>query len=628
MVKFGNELGINTLIYGAQQGYQVADELAEQNIPVLLNAKWPERSKDGDPDADVALSTLRFRDRAPTTPAEFERAGVQFAFYSGGAKPDELMANVRKSIALGLSQEVAIHAFTLGPAALFGVSDRVGSLEEGKIANITVTDGDLFAKDTKVKMVFVDGKRFEVDGGSSTTMARGEEAEEAEGADEEEFLPPVPMVQDRGPINPSSVTLIQNATILTVSQGTIENGSILIRDGKIEEVGTDISAPGNATVIDASGKFVMPGIIDEHSHTAADAINEGSIAVSSMVDINDVINPTDISIYRAAAGGVTSASILHGSANPIGGLKAMIKMRWGEDADGLLLEGAPGGIKMALGENVKRDRDPDRYPGTRMGVMDVIRQALLDAQEYQAEWDAYNALSDREKRNVIPPRRDLKLEGIAGTLDGSTLVHVHAYRADETLQMLRVAEEFGIQIATLIHVLEGYKVADEIAAHGAGGSTFSDWWSYKMEAYDAIPYNAALMTERGVLTCINSDSDEEMRHLNQEAAKAMKWGGMSEENALRQITLNPAIMLGIDDKVGSIDVGKDADLVIYNNHPLSAYSIVEKTIIDGLVYFDREHDLALRQQLEQEKQALLDKEKGKQDKPRVTTDADGQEVQR
>jgi imidazolonepropionase-like amidohydrolase len=347
-----------------------------------------------------------------------------------------------------------------------------------------------------------------------------------------------------------------------------------------------------------------------------------------MVDINDVINPDDIAIYRAVAGGVTSASILHGSANPIGGLKAMIKMRWGEDADGLLLEGAPKGIKMALGENVKRDRDPDRYPGTRMGVMDVIRQALLDAQEYQAEWDAYNALSDRARRNVIPPRRDLKLEAIAGTLDGSTLVHVHSYRADEILQVLRVAEEFGIKIATLIHVLEGYKVADEIAAHGAGGSTFSDWWSYKMEAYDAIPYNAALMTERGVLTCINSDSDEEMRHLNQEAAKAMKWGGMSEEDALRQITLNPAIMLGIEDKVGSIDVGKDADLVIYNNHPLSAYSIVEKTIIDGLVYFDREHDRALRQQLEQEKQALLDKEKGKQDKPRVTTDADGQEVQR
>jgi imidazolonepropionase-like amidohydrolase len=635
MVKFGNELGINTLIYGVHQGYQIADELAEQNIPVLLNANWPERAKDGDPDADVALRVLRFRDRAPTTPAAFEQAGVQFAFYAGGAEPDKLMANVRKSIALGLSQEAAVRAFTLGPAELFGVADRVGSLEEGKIANITVTDGDLFAKDTKVKMVFVDGKRFEVDGAAATMARGGEEEEEGEegeaeeeGEEEEEVLPPVPMVQDRGPINPSNVTLIQNATILTVSQGTIENGSILIRDGKIAAVGTDIEAPGNATVIDASGKYVMPGIIDEHSHTAADAINEGSIAVSSMVDINDVINPDDIAIYRAVAGGVTSASILHGSANPIGGLKAMIKMRWGEDADGLLLEGAPKGIKMALGENVKRDRDPDRYPGTRMGVMDVIRQALLDAQEYQAEWDTYNALSDRERRNVIPPRRDLKLEAIAGTLDGSTLVHVHTYRADETLQMLRVAEEFGIKIATLIHVLEGYKVADEIAAHGAGGSTFSDWWSYKMEAYDAIPYNAALMTERGVLTCINSDSDEEMRHLNQEAAKAMKWGGMSEEDALRQITLNPAIMLGIEDRVGSIDVGKDADLVIYNNHPLSAYSIVEKTIIDGLVYFDREHDRALRQQLEQEKQALLDKEKGKQDKPRVTTDAEDQEVQR
>jgi len=628
-VTIGEQMGVNTLIYGAHGGYEVADELAEKSIPVLLNVNWPEPPENGDPDAEPALRVLRFRDRAPTTPGVFEDAGVQFAFYSGGASPSDLMANVRKSIALGLSQEAAVRAFTLSPAELFGVSDRLGSLDVGKIANLTVTDGDLFAHETSVKMVFVDGVRFEVDveGAEQMGGGSGEAAEEEEPEEPEEVAPPVPMTVDRGPIDPSDVTVVQNATILTVTQGTIENGSILIRNGKIAEVGTDISVPRGAKVIDATGKYVMPGIIDEHSHIATDAINEGSVAVSSMVDINDVLNPTDRSIYGAVAGGVTSASILHGSANPIGGQKAMIKMRWGEDADGMRFENAAPGLKFALGENVKRDRDPDRYPATRMGTMDVIRQAFLDAQEYKEEWDEYNALSERERRNVIPPRRDLKLEPLVSVMDGSMMAHIHAYRADETLQMIRLAEEFGFTIATLIHVLEGYKIADEIAEHGAGGSTFSDWWSYKMEAYDAIPYNAALMTERGVLSCINSDSDEEMRHLNQEAAKTMKWGGMSEEEALKLVTINPARMLRIDDRVGSIEVGKDADLVIYTNHPLSVYSRVEQTLIDGQVYFDREHDRMLREQLAQEKETLLQKERGgKGERPRVTTDDQGKEV--
>ncbi len=629
-VKIAEEMGVSPLIYGVHQGYQIAEELADKHIPVLLNANWPEPPTDGDPDAEPSIVELRFRDRAPTTPAAFERAGVRFAFYSGGAEPDKLLANVRKSIALGLPQDAAVRAFTLGPAELFGVSDRVGSLDVGKIANVLVTEGDLFAKDTKVKMVFVDGVKFEP---GRETVARGEEGErdeaetQAEAPEEEEvFEPPVPVTQDRGPLTDAQVVVVQNATILTVTQGTIENGSILIRDGKIAAVGTDIEVPRGAHVIDATGKYVTPGIIDEHSHIASDATNEGSISNSAMVEIEDVLNPDDIAIYRAAAGGVTTASILHGSANPIGGMKSVIKLRWGEDADGLLFAEAPPGIKMALGENVKRDREPDRYPATRMGTMDVIRQALIEAQEYRQEWQEYERLSERERRNVIPPRRDLKLENLAGVLDGTVLTHVHTYRADETLQIMRLMEEFDVRIASLIHVLEGYKVADEIAAHGAGGSTFSDWWSYKMEAYDAIPYNAALMTERGVVSCINSDSDEEMRHLNQEAAKAVKWGGMSEEEALKLVTLNPAIMLGIDEHVGSIEVGKDADLAIFDRHPLSTYAVVEKTIIDGQVYFDREHDKALRQQLEHEKQMLLEKERAKKaERPRVTTD---EEVER
>jgi imidazolonepropionase-like amidohydrolase len=328
-----------------------------------------------------------------------------------------------------------------------------------------------------------------------------------------------------------------------------------------------------------------------------------------MVGIEDVLDPDDVSIYRAAAGGVTTANVLHGSANPIGGKNAVIKMRYGADGGGLLMEGAPPGIKFALGENVIRDRTPTRYPNTRMGQQDVIRRAFIDAQEYMAEWERYEQARARGE-TVIPPRKDQKLEALAEVVRGERLVHAHSYRGDEILQLIRTAEEFGIRIATFQHVLEGYKVADEIAAHGAGASTFSDWWAYKMEAYDAIPYNAALMTERGVTVSINSDSGEEMRHLNQEAAKAMRWGGLDEHQALALVTLNPARQLGIDDRVGSLEVGKDADLVIYNGHPLSVFSSVDQTMIDGKIYFDREMDRERQGRMEAEKEALLAKHRG------------------
>lgn len=418
----------------------------------------------------------------------------------------------------------------------------------------------------------------------------------------------------------SGVTVIQNATILTVTQGTIENGSILIRNGKIARVGRRVRVPRGATVIDATGLYVIPGIIDAHSHIAADSINEGSVAVSSMTGIEDVLDPDDINIYRDLAGGVTTANVLHGSANPIGGKNAVIKLRWGTDAKGLLFEGAPPGIKFALGENPKRSNfppptgTPRRYPATRMGVMDVIRQAFIEARQYRREWQNYQHRRRAGEEHLIPPRRDLKLEPLVEILEGKRLVHSHCYRADEILQLIRLAEEFGFQIATFQHVLEGYKVAKEIAAHGAGASTFSDWWAYKVEAYDAIPYNAAIMTEKGVVVSINSDSAEEARHLNQEAAKAMKWGGLSETEALKLVTLNPAIQLGIADRVGSIEVGKDADLVLYDQNPLSVYAVPQKVLIDGVVYFDRQQDIARRAEIEKEKQALAEKGKEKKEK--------------
>ena len=417
------------------------------------------------------------------------------------------------------------------------------------------------------------------------------------------------------------VTLIKNATVLTVTRGTIENGDVLIRNGKIAAVGKNLKAPAGATVIDATGMYLLPGIIDCHSHIAVDGgVNEGSIAVSSMVGIEDVIDPEDIDIYRDLAGGVTTANVLHGSANPIGGLNAVIKLRWGQDARGLLFEGAKPGIKFALGENPKRSNFtpppgvPQRYPATRMGVMDVIREAFIDAREYRQKWQDYQKRVAAGEKNLLAPRKDLKLEPLVEILEGKRLVHAHCYRADEILQLIRLAEEFGFKIATFQHVLEGYKVAKEIAAHGAGASTFSDWWAYKVEAYDAIPYNAALMTQKGVVVSINSDSAEEARHLNQEAGKTVKFGGLSETEALKLVTLNPARQLQIADRVGSIEVGKDADLVLYDKHPLSVYSVPQKVLIDGQVYFDRQQDIARRAEIEKEKKALAEKDKKKEEK--------------
>jgi len=415
--------------------------------------------------------------------------------------------------------------------------------------------------------------------------------------------------------------VIQNATVLTVTKGSFK-GSVVVQDGKIVEVGEKVLVPPGAQIIDALGQYVMPGIIDAHSHIAADSINEGSVSVSSMVGIEDVLDPEDVAIYRALAGGVTTVNVLHGSANAIGGKCQVIKTRWGKDREGILFEGAKPGIKFALGENPKRQgmaagarvggAPPNlRYPGTRMGVEDVIRQAFNDARIYQAEWKGYNERKGRGE-TVIPPKRDLKLDALVEVLEGKRLVHAHCYRADEILMLLRVADEFGFKIKTLQHVLEGYKVAKEIKAHGAGASTFSDWWAYKVEAFDAIPYNAAIMVKKGVLVSLNSDSGELMRRLNTEAGKTMKYGGLSETEALSLITINPAKQMDLDNRVGSIEVGKDADLVIYDRHPLSSFAKVQKVLIDGTVYFERDRDITERQQRELRKKQLLEKEKQSQ----------------
>jgi imidazolonepropionase-like amidohydrolase len=411
--------------------------------------------------------------------------------------------------------------------------------------------------------------------------------------------------------------VIRNATILTISNGNI-NGSVVVHDGKIAQVGEKVSMPEGAQIIDAGGGFLMPGIVDCHTHIAVDGrINEHSVSISSMANVADAINPEDIDIFRALAGGVTTANVLHGSANAVGGQTVVMKLRWGLSAQEMIFEGATPGIKLALGENPKRQGNPAgdvsgqtanaRYPATRMGIEDTIREAFLEARAYKTEWDAYKSQVERGE-NPLPPRTDLKIEPLKEVLEGKRLVHVHCYRADEILMLLRLADEYGFKIRTLQHALEGYKVAKEIAASGAGVSTFSDWWSYKVEAFDAIPYNAAILQKKGVLVSLNSDDAELMRHLNTEAAKVIKYGGLSETEALAMITLNPAKQLGIDQRVGSVETGKDADLVIYDKHPLSNYAKVQKVLIDGRVYFDRDVEISKETVRAVEKQKLLEKE--------------------
>lgn len=701
--------GLEAMIYGGHGAWERIDALSDTGTPVLVDLDWPTAPKDRDPDAEDSLRELAHRRLAPAVPGMLAEAGIPFAFSTESlTSADDAMEAVREAVEAGLPPAAAIEALTLGAARIFGVDDRLGSIEAGKIANLVLASDAPWAEDAEVAAVFVDGRYFaeresdepqeppasdpsgtwdltmttprgtrdmtaefemsddgKVKGsvsseqgttdieegrmsgdrlsfemtrtaGSRTFTAKfsliveGEEAEgsmsagpmsmdikgtrtaiaSADEADESESES-VPIAEiraaidaQRGPYETRGSFAITGARVWTVSGSTLDDATVVVEGGKIAAVGTDVAIPEGAAVIDAEGRHLIPGIIDAHSHIAiSGGGNEGSVAVSSMVTIDDVINPDDISIYRALAGGVTTVNVLHGSSNPIGGGNAVIKLRWGRDADGLRLEGAPKGIKFALGENPKRSnfRPPPgiapRYPGSRMGVMDVIRQAFTEARAYRDAWKDHEAATARGD-SPMPPRRDLELETLVEILEGERLVHSHCYRADEILQLLRLAEEQGFQVATLQHVLEGYKVADEIAAHGAGASTFSDWWGYKVEAQDAIPHNAALMTERGVVVSINSDSSEEMRHLNHEAAKAVRWGGMDEVAALALVTLNPAIQLGIDDRVGSIEVGKDADLALYDSHPLSVRSTVLKTWVDGDLYFDVDAD--------RERQAAVD----------------------
>ncbi len=709
--QLAEDFDLRFLVKGSGHEYRMLEAIRAVGVPVILPVDFPQSgdlSVSTPEDAiDVTLETLRHWDLAPGNPGRMHRAGIPIALSSTGLeKATDFHDRVREAIAHGLAYETALAALTTTPASMLGLSRQLGTLEPGKLANMTITDGPLFAEDVNVQDVWVAGDRhvvtprpvvdprgawtvvlqgdslslaidgslkapkgtIDMDGTSiktarmelddariafnlenealgeagvwrfsgsirddriigrgvrpdgeslawSADRTRAREVEPPEmptsdmEADPPELYPPGAFGRKNAPAQPDHV-LVRNATVWTLDdRGRLDNADLLIREGKIVEVGTGLTAPEGALEIDGTGKHVTPGIIDAHSHTAIlEGINEGTQAVTAEVGIGDVVNSYDIALYRELAGGLTAANLLHGSANPIGGKNQVIKLRWGVDPEELKFTEAKPGIKFALGENVKRSNWrtlSDRYPQTRMGVEQIIRDRFRAAREYQQTWDRYNALAD--KSGVVPPRRDLELETLQEILAGERLVHCHSYRQDEILMLIRIADDFGFTIGTFQHVLEGYKVGPEIAAHGAGASTFSDWWAFKVEAYDAIPYNGALMHEAGVLVTFNSDSNELARRLNTEAAKAVKYGGVDEVEALKFVTLNAAKQLAIDPYVGSLETGKDADFVIWNGHPLSTYTKCEQTWIDGRKYFDVDEDKMMRIEVKKERSRLIQK---------------------
>jgi imidazolonepropionase-like amidohydrolase len=393
----------------------------------------------------------------------------------------------------------------------------------------------------------------------------------------------------------SGDVLIKNATVITITNGTLENTDVMVRKGIITEVGADLKAPKNTNIVDASGKFLMPGIIDAHSHLALEVINESSSPITAEVKMEDVIDPFDISIYRALAGGATISHGMHGSANVIGGQNVTLKHRYGSrDPEKLIMEEAPRTIKFALGENPTRvhGRGKNLQPRSRMGVEAVIRNGFEEALQYKTTWEKWNIEKQNKEVSTAPPTYNSRLQTLVDILDGKIIIHCHSYRADEIYMLIQVCRAYGIDKIVFSHVNEGFKVAPELAKYTMGASVFADWWAYKFEVYYSTAYNAAILTKNGVVTSINSDSDELIRHLYHEAAKTQRYGGLSDEEALALITINPAKQLGIDKWVGSIEVGKQADLVLFDNHPLSIYAIPQMTWVDGVRYFDRNNDQA------------------------------------
>ncbi len=629
-----DEFDTTTVIIGGREATKVVDRLKEEKVPVILRLDFGDEPKvlteaeyrkkaveDREETLRVQQHKLnRWKERVATAKALHE-AGIKFAFSSDAVgKTDSLHAKVRQVIAAGLPREAAVAALTSNAAEIVGMEKRLGTIEKGKLGHLVALSGPYGEEATKFRYVFADGLKFDLSkaqgspspaskkggrGGASAEAKKDEPKEEKKEAAKEEKKdepkkdeekeqgphvvdPPAEFDEDRVPATQTNGdVLIKDVTILTGSRGTIPKGSILVRYGKIAAVGEKVEAPDGISVIDGTGLVAMPGIIDTHSHMAiSGGVNEMSLSIVPEVRVKDVVRGDDVNLFRQAAGGVTTSRLLHGSANTIGGQDAVIKVRYNRPARDLIVKDGPQGVKFALGENVTRSSG--RFPNTRMGVEATIERAFEEGRAYKALWKEYEARKAAQGDAAgAPPRRDLRLEALSQIVDNQIKIHSHCYRSDEILMLLRTAERFGVKVQSLQHVLEGYKVAAEIAEHGASASTFSDWWAYKVEAYDAVPFNAALLTQAGARVCIKSDSEELARHLYLEAAKMVKYGGVTEEQALAMITINPARELGLEKRLGSIEVGKDADIALFNGHPFDAFSRCQMTLVEGEVTFQR-----------------------------------------
>ncbi len=702
--RIAKEFGTQYIIRGADNGYQRIDELAKTKATYIIGLDFPAALDVEDPnDARfVSLSDMKHWELAPTNPAAFEKAGVNFSITSTDMKDSkQFLANLRKAVQYGLSETKALEAITKTPATILGVYDQVGSLEAGKLANFIITTEPVFSTNSKIIENWIQGNKYEVNPnewnnfagkyslvlnnngiattynvevkkdlsasiiGTDTLMAKisineaivkisfpekkGRMAETIRlggavvgnnwsglGLDAKgnkvswtaSFVGPLTTETKKSTdsvyngvkliskltypfaglgnetIPQQETILIKNATVWTNEKdGRLANTDVLLKAGKIAKLGKDLSEAG-ARVIDGTGKHLTPGIIDEHSHIAALSINEGAQSVTSEVRIGDNMNPEDINIYRQLSGGVTTSHILHGSANTIGGQTQLMKLRWGATDEGIKFAGADPFIKFALGENVKRTTavlGNNRFPDTRMGVEEVLTDAFDRAVDYQKAMKA--------NPNT---RRDLELDALSNIMNNKLFITCHSYVQTEITYAMRAIEKFEAQgykfkINTLTHILEGYKVADKIKKHGASAATFSDWFNYKTEVQDATAYNASIMHKVGVNTIINSDDAEMARRLNQEAGKIVKYGGVSEEDALKMVTLNPAKALHVEHKVGSIKVGKDADLVLWTDNPLSIYAKSLYTIVDGTVFFDRAKDAEKSKAIAAERAKLIQK---------------------
>ncbi|SHG70598.1 amidohydrolase family protein [Pedobacter caeni] len=603
--KIAKEFGKQYIIKSTGDEYQRIDAVKATGASLIIPINFVKAYDVEDP-ADaraVTLTQMKGWEMAPTNPGVLEKAGIRFSLTAYGLdKPGDFWTNIRTAIDNGLSQKQALLAVTEVPAAMIGISDKVGTIEKGKLANFIITSDSLFKKNNLVLENWVQGKRFityqknEKDTVSKTAAKKEESKSNLSTGS---LIYPFTAFGNASPLKQESV-LLKNATVWTnEKEGILQNADVLLENGKIKSVGKNLSA-GNAKVIDATGKHITPGLIDEHSHIAGTGgINEGAQSSSAEVRIADIINSEDVNIYRQLAGGVTTSQILHGSANPVGGQAQLIKLRWGKLPEELKFAGSDGFIKFALGENVKQSNfgTGARFPVTRMGVEQSFVDQFTRAKEYKAAMAAKGSTA----------RRDLELDAIVEILDNKRFITCHSYVQSEINMLMNVADSLGFKINTFTHILEGYKVADKMKARGISASTFSDWWAYKMEVAEAIPYNGKIMHNVGITTAFNSDDAEMARRLNQEAGKAVLYGGVPEEDALKFVTLNPAKMLHIDNKVGSIKAGKDADVVIWSAHPLSIYAKAEKTFVDGISYWDISRDEQVRKEQNTERARLIKK---------------------